>query len=301
MSERQRQHDGERVQERRKRLPRTSEVELRKLLPNLLTTGAFFSGVAAIFFAHKYNATSATASLADPKLLAQAIGLMGLSFVLDGLDGRLARMLRVSSQFGARLDSISDFVAFGLAPAFILFKWGLYHADELGFAVVGIYSLCAAIRLARFAAQAARKPLHGPVARTFVGLPAPAAGFIVLIPVMLWLSPHVSAWAAKLKLSVSPSEVWVRWVVLAYVLLIAGLMVSKFPMLSVKHIRVSRKVLTPLMVATGLLAAALFVDAWLTLTVLACVYLLSMPLAKRFGTLPEASPGSAPPLGSNRS
>lgn len=270
------------------------EVELRKLVPNLLTAAALCSGIAAIYFATKYQPSG------DSAPIMRAVALIGLAFVLDGLDGRLARLLRATSRFGERFDSISDFVCFGLAPAFILYRWALQDAQgigtELGFAVVVVYALCAAIRLARFARQAGRKPAGAPVSKFFQGLPAPAAAFVVLTPLLVFLSPTISGALARRGLSM-PMNV-LEWVVLGHTALVAGLMVSTVPMISVKHVRVSRTILVPLMMGIALIAFFLVLDAWLTLAVLAMLYLLSLPLAvasSRRQTDPQgAAPASTP-------
>ena len=260
------------------------EVELRKLIPNMMTGGAFCCGLASIYFALKYVPTEAAAGGAVPfrpipgwtpeKHLATAIALIGMSFLLDGFDGRMARMLKVTSRFGEKFDSIADFVSFGVAPAFILFKWRLFEGDEWGYGVAVLYSLCAAIRLARFTVQAKKKKLGAPVSKFFTGLPAPAAAFVVLIPVMLSLS-QIVANRAKMDWT----QEWVLWTVIGYTLLIAGLMVSTIPMASVKHVKINRKLLPGLMIAVGLVAVCMIKDTWLTLSVLAAIYLLSLPLS----------------------
>jgi CDP-diacylglycerol--serine O-phosphatidyltransferase len=240
-----------------------------------MTAGALCAGVASIYFAEKYTPTSN-----DVTPLMRAIALIGLAFVLDGLDGRLARLLKATSRFGERFDSISDFVAFGLAPAFILYRWLLGGLDLVGFAVVVCYALCAAIRLARFARQARRKAVNAPVARFFTGLPAPAAGFVVMLPLLAALSPTLARWTGT-DTSAWLTLHWLPWVVLGHTVLISALMVSTVPMLSVKHMRVDRRVLVPLMLGVGVLAVLLAKDAWLTLACLAAIYLLSLPLAVR--------------------
>jgi CDP-diacylglycerol---serine O-phosphatidyltransferase len=160
------------------------EVELRKLIPNLLTAAALCAGIASIFFAMQYRP-----ELRNDDMLMRAVAMIGLAFVLDGLDGRLARLLRATSRFGERFDSISDFVAFGLAPAFILHRWVLHEtgpeALRLGFFAVVLYALCAAIRLARFAIAAGRAKPNSAPSKFFTGLPAPAASFIVLMPLLV--------------------------------------------------------------------------------------------------------------------
>lgn len=257
------------------------EVELRKLIPNMMTGGAFCCGLASIYFSLKYNPSAAPSATATgvaawpaERIIATAIALIGMSFLLDGFDGRMARLLKVTSRFGEKFDSIADFVSFGVAPAFILFKWKLAEGDELGYGVAVMYTLCAAIRLARFTAQAKKKTLGAPVSKFFTGLPAPAAAFVVLIPVMLFLSETV-----RQQLALDWTKQWVLWSAVAYTLLVAGLMVSVIPMASVKHVKISRKLLPALMITVGLIAVCMIKDSWLTLSVLAALYLFSLPLS----------------------
>lgn len=242
------------------------EIELRKLLPNLMTAGALCAGLASMHYAMRLGQ--------DPSALAKAIACIGVAFVLDGLDGRLARLLRATSRFGETFDSIADFVAFGAAPAFLLYQWQLksvviagVDADPLGLMTAVLYALCAAIRLARFAAQARKKKLGAPVAKFFTGMPAPGASGAVLVPAMLELSSL--RWTAPVMVTI------------CYTLLIAALMVSRIPMISVKHVRISRKLIVPLMISFGLLVIAGSRDTWLTLAAISSLYLLSLPLAIR--------------------
>lgn len=268
------------------------EVELRKLIPNLLTAAALCSGLASMHFALRVGHGT------DPLALAKAIACIGLAFVFDGLDGRLARLLRATSRFGESFDSIADFVAFGAAPAFLLYQWqlkdvrlGETNLDPLGLAAAVLYSLCAAIRLARFSAQARKKKLGAPVGKFFQGMPAPGASGAVLVPPMLALS--------SLDWKMPPLATTF------YTLLIAALMVSKIPMISVKHIRISRRLIVPLMIFVGVLVVAASRDTWLTLAVLSTCYLLSLPvavvrhrrvMAREAAQAAEAS-GSAGPAG----
>lgn len=253
------------------------EIELRKLVPNLLTAAALCSGFASMHYAMRLGQ--------DPLALAKAIACIGVAFILDGLDGRLARLLRATTRFGESFDSIADFVAFGAAPAVLLYQWQLksvaiggVEMDELGLLAAVLYSLCAAIRLARFAAQARKKKLGAPVSKFFQGMPAPGASGAVLVPPMLELSSlH---WQAP------------ALVTTAYTLLIAALMVSRVPMISVKHLKINRKLMVPLMIFVGVLVIAGSRDTWLTIAGLSLCYLCSMPLAvarHRLASSKEAS------------
>ncbi|MDX2132041.1 MAG: phosphatidylcholine/phosphatidylserine synthase [Planctomycetota bacterium] len=280
--------------------PRKHEFPVAALIPNLLTTVALCCGLAALHFATRHEWD-------------RALGAVVLAGVFDALDGRAARLLRVSSGFGAVLDSLSDFLAFGIAPAMILHEW-LRVQEKLegklgAFALAAFvtYALCAALRLARFTADAPaskapradRAPERTPGApageRTierpatyFTGMPSPAAAGAVLIPPMLARS-GILDWTAP------------AWVVMVYTLVIAVLMVTRVPMFSLKALRITRRAVVPLLVCVGLLAVGAAVDLWLTLSVLAALYVLSIPLTlvaarRRAGAMgcttpPDAAPG----------
>jgi CDP-diacylglycerol--serine O-phosphatidyltransferase len=226
-------------------------VELRKLIPNMLTAAALICGCAAMYFA-------------DKGVFDKALAMIGVSFVLDGLDGRIARMLKATSRFGEKFDSIADFVAFGFAPAFIIFKWQLHTLNAWGLVLTAVYALCAAYRLARFTRLAKKKDVNAPVSKFFMGFPAPAASGAVLVPVMLQLSDL--QWIAPVGATI------------AWTLLISFLMVSKLPMISVKHIKVNRKLALPIIMLFGAILLLAFRDAWLTFAGLAMIYALSLPV-----------------------
>jgi CDP-diacylglycerol---serine O-phosphatidyltransferase len=250
------------------KLPR--KVALVKLIPNLLTCAAFCCGLIAMAYANRYQPTLAPDDLLP---LQRACALLGVAFLLDGFDGRLARMLKATSRFGERFDSISDFVCFGLAPAFILHRWILNDLDELGFAIAAAYALFAALRLARFTRQQRKKSLSAPVSKFFQGVPAPAAAFIVLFPLLISLS-HTSGPLVK---SLPDNTMLIFTALLTST--VALLMISRIPMLSVKHIKVDRRILWPLMFATVIVAALLMRDPWLTIATFAGLYLLSLPIS----------------------
>lgn len=250
--------------------PRPRKVALIKLIPNLLTCAAFCCGLIAMAYAAKYQPGVLPE---ETQPLQRAVALLGVAFLLDGFDGRLARMLKATSRFGERFDSISDFVCFGLAPAFILHRWTLGGLDELGFALAAAYALFAALRLARFTRQQKKRSLSAPVSKFFQGLPAPAAAFIVMFPLLVTLSHTSGPWVRSLP----ETAVMIFTAVLTAT--VALLMISRIPMLSVKHIKVDRRIIWPLMLATVIVAALLMRDPWLTIAVFAGLYLLSLPLS----------------------
>lgn len=261
-------------------------VPLRKLIPNLITAGSLCAGIASLFYALRSARLDAAGETALAQLdLARALGAIVIAFVLDGLDGRMARLLKVTSRFGETFDSIADFTAFGVAPAFLIYQWRFAHdagataggtgaMEAAGLGAAVLYTLCAAFRLARYTVQARRKRLGAPVSTFFQGMPAPAAGGAVLIPPMLELS--------SLRLE-TPA-----WVALVFMVSIALLMVSTIPMISIKGVRVSRSIVPLLLLGVAVLAYGIVADGWLTGAVFFGLYLVSFPLAmllkKRTGT-----------------
>ncbi|MBS0187415.1 MAG: phosphatidylcholine/phosphatidylserine synthase [Planctomycetes bacterium] len=240
-------------------------VPLRAILPNMITSAALACGLASIHFVlqNRY----------EPALIAIA-----LSAVFDALDGRAARLMRVTSKFGAVLDSLSDFASFGIAPAVLLYQWMLrdtepgvrpalpHQFEPLFMMSVLTFAMCSAMRLARFtSAKPARKssPL---AARYFVGMPTPAAAGAVLIPVLIDVSPSI-------KWQMPPVAVAI------YIFFIGALMVSRVPMFSFKKIRLHPRAVVPLFIAVGLLVFLAAKDKWLVAVILAGGYLLTLPLA----------------------
>jgi CDP-diacylglycerol--serine O-phosphatidyltransferase len=203
----------------------------------------------------------------------RALALIFVAGILDGLDGRAARLLRATSRFGAVLDSLSDFLAFGVAPALLLHLWLLKDADIFGLAAVMTFVLCSALRLARFTSArpvSRTNPLAG---RFFEGLPTPAAAGIVLIPPLLSTSGTV----AKVFPNWQPILDWGQALVVAHTFLIAWLMVSRVPMLSFQKVKVKRRWTGQLLAVVAIVAAAMIRDPWLTLASLSTVYLLTAP------------------------
>ena len=243
----------------RYRLFRHRKVPVRALIPNFFTLLGLCAGLTAIRMAieARYD---------------WAIALIALAAFLDGIDGRLARLLKVSSRFGAELDSLADFVNFGVAPAMVIFIWGLQGQKSLGWIVVMIFALCSAMRLARFnAALEDDRPKWQ--SNYFTGVPTPAAAIVVLLPLYL---------ERALEVSVSDSRFFVP-LILAFTLLIAFLMVSTLPTYSGKllHERISRDYVMPLFVLAMLIVALLLTYPFPTLSLLSILYLVSIPVSIR--------------------
>jgi CDP-diacylglycerol---serine O-phosphatidyltransferase len=212
---------------------------------------------------------------------------------LDGIDGRLARLLKGTSKFGAELDSLSDFVNFGVAPALILYFWGLHDLKSAGWIAALAFAICAALRLARFNVMSADPDRPAWAANFFVGVPAPAGAIIVLLPI----------YAAFLGL---PRSQFLTWLTLAYTLLIAGLMVSRLPVFSGKRVgtRVPPEMVGPVIIALVLFVALLIAYPWIILTIGTLGYLASLPLGwmsyrgyeerAREGTVETSTSAAAP-------
>jgi CDP-diacylglycerol--serine O-phosphatidyltransferase len=197
----------------------------------------------------------------------KAIGAIVLAGILDGMDGRIARLLRAQSRFGAELDSLSDNIAFGTAPAVILFLWSLQHAPKFGWTVALALAVCCALRLARFNARldAAEQPHKSAGFNT--GVPAPAGAGLAFVPIFLWLvtdhQPFFQQWPF----------------VMAWTLFIAALMISSLPTYSWSSIRIRREWRLFALAGVAILGAAVLTAPWPTLLVLAGLYLAMIPFA----------------------
>ncbi|HKW54000.1 MAG TPA: CDP-diacylglycerol--serine O-phosphatidyltransferase [Stellaceae bacterium] len=229
-------------------------LSLNRLIPNILTLLALCAGMTAIRLALNGKFESA----------ATAIIIAG---ILDGIDGRIARLLKGTSPFGAQLDSLSDFVSFGVAPAILLYIWTMQTLHALGWVVVLLFGVCCALRLARFNTQiGAELPPYA--YNFFTGVPAPAGAGLVLIPMIF--SFEFGATLAR-----SP---YVNGAVLAVV---AALMVSRVPTFSFKRFRVPGHWVLPVLLIVGALAAFLTTEPWGTLLAIGALYIASIPLSIR--------------------
>jgi CDP-diacylglycerol--serine O-phosphatidyltransferase len=203
---------------------------------------------------------------------------------LDGVDGRIARLLKASSRFGAELDSLADFVNFGVAPAFLVFNWGLGDLKSAGWICVMIFALASALRLARFntALEDDRPKWQS---NYFIGMPTPAAAIAVLLPLYLYqlgFEELKTPWALK--------------IVLVYTLFVSFMMVSTIPTYSGKLLgeRVGREWVMPIFVLAIGLVAMLFTYPYETLTALTLAYLVCIPFSWRNyrGKIEETSDAS---------
>lgn len=228
-------------------------VSLNVMIPNLLTLLALCAGMTAIRFA-----------LQD-RFEAAGLAIL-VAAILDALDGRVARLLKGSTKLGAELDSLSDVVCFGVAPAIILHLWSLSEVPRFGWIVSLLFAACCALRLARFNTMLDDPDKPAWAGHFFVGVPAPAAAGLALYPMIL---------------SFVAGDAFVRdpFVVGAVLLSVAVLMVSRVPTLSFKRVRMPGAYVMPTMLGAVVFIACLISVPWWTLTVFMGVYLASIPVA----------------------
>jgi CDP-diacylglycerol--serine O-phosphatidyltransferase len=227
------------------------EIALIQFLPNAMTLGAIAAGVTALRMAFAGN-------------LDMAMLLILLAAILDGLDGRIARVLGSESPIGAELDSLADLVNFGVAPAVILGVWALLEVPVIGWGAALFYVICAALRLARFNVGMKSGAINDP--RFFTGIPSPAGALLALTPIIL-----SNAFPAL----TPPGLVSALWLIIC-----GALMISRIPSFSMK-MRIPRAWKKPgLVILVGIFAALVFFP-WSTLFAFNVVYILSIPFAMR--------------------
>jgi CDP-diacylglycerol--serine O-phosphatidyltransferase len=249
--------DPDRDERNRKKRPNVfarGQVPVRVLIPNIFTLVGLCAGLTAIRMGIEHRWDLAVAALV-------------FAAVLDGIDGRIARLLKASSRFGAELDSLADFVNFGVAPAIIMFNWALEDLRSLGWIAVLVFAVCSALRLARFNVSLDATDTPAWKSNYFVGVPAPAGAIILLLPIYVQdLGLHVP--------SLTP-------LVLFYTIGVALLMVSRVPTFSGKLIgqRIAREYVPPVFVAAALFIALLLTFPALTLAIGSVIYLALIPVS----------------------
>ncbi|MGE5267970.1 MAG: CDP-diacylglycerol--serine O-phosphatidyltransferase [Deltaproteobacteria bacterium] len=263
---------------RRRRLFSHQRVPVRMLVPNFFTLLGLCAGLTSIRMSIEGRWDVALAAIV-------------FAAMLDGIDGRVARLLKASSRFGAELDSLADFVNFGVAPAILLFTWGLVDIKSIGWICVMMFALASALRLARFnVAVDEEKPKWQ--SNYFTGMPTPAAAIVVLLPFYF----------SKLGLDANNSRLAMS-AVLVYTVIIAVMMVSTIPTYSGKLLgeRIRREYVLPIFILAIGLVACLLTFPYETLAIVSLSYLAAIPLSwRRFLTkeretqesLPAVSPGA---------
>ena len=238
--------------EQNKKFKLVSSKKTRYLLPNILTLGGVCLGISSIKFSIDGN-------------FSLAVTLILLAAILDALDGRIARLIKGTSEFGKELDSLTDFVSFGIAPVLILYFWGLNVYGKLGWAIALIYSVCCVLRLARF--NLTKIENHQEWKNNFFeGIPSPAGGLLILTPLIYELTD------LNLNLNLKSLTPFLT-------ILIALLLVSKIPTLSLKKISISSKTTVFLLLSVGIIFISLLFYTFITLLVFCIIYIISIPIS----------------------
>lgn len=226
-------------------------IPLRALVPNAVTALALCFGLTGVRFAISEDWERAVAAIV-------------IAAVLDGMDGRIARMLKGQSRFGAELDSLSDVIAFGVSPAIILYLWSLQYLPKFGWIFALAHAVCAALRLARFNAAIDVEDQPHKSAGFLTGVPAPAGAGLTLLPVYLWL------WTGEAIFRET-------WVVAPWAALTAFLMVSNLATFSWTSLRLRSHVRLWALVVIALIGGALFSAPWPTLSLASMLYAALIP------------------------
>ena len=238
--------------EENKKFRLVSSKKTRYLLPNILTLAGVCLGISSIKFSIDGN-------------YSLAITLIVIAAILDALDGRIARLIKGTSEFGKELDSLTDFVSFGIAPAFILYFWELNNYGKLGWAITLTYSVCCVLRLARFNLTKI-EATEDWKNNFFEGIPSPAGGLLILMPLVYDLTGLNLGFDIK---KITPY----------FTILIAIMLVSKIPTLALKRISISPKITVFLLLGVGLVFIALLFYTLEAILIFGIAYLISIPIS----------------------
>jgi CDP-diacylglycerol--serine O-phosphatidyltransferase len=235
-------------------------IPLRALIPNAVTVLALCFGLTAVKFGFGGE-------------WEKAVSFTGVAAILDGIDGRIARLLKGTSRFGAELDSLSDLTAFGVAPALIVYFWALqYIPGNIGWVIALLHAVTCALRLARFNAQIDSADQPHKRAGYLTGVPAPVAAGLTLSPLLLsfWLDASVL------------DDMRVRYTLAtAVVIAVSFLMASSLPTYGWGAVRLRPSQRLPALIVVGLFAGALFSAPWMTMTLVGIAYAVAVPFASR--------------------
>ena len=235
-----------------KKFKLVSSKKTRYILPNILTISGVCLGISSIKFSLDLN-------------YSLAVIFLILAAILDALDGRIARLIKGTSEFGKELDSLTDFVSFGIAPAFIMYFWNLNNYGKIGWAVTLIYSVCCVLRLARFNLTSYNKE-ESWKQNYFEGVPSPIGAILILLPLIVDLS--------EINFSLN-----YNFFVPIYISLIALLLISKIPTYSFKKISVSPKTTVFILLGIGTIFVSLLYYTFETLLIFSLLYLTSIPIS----------------------
>jgi len=238
--------------EENKKFKLVTSKKTRYLLPNILTLGGVCLGISSLKFSVDGN-------------YSLAVTLILFAAILDALDGRIARLIKGTSEFGKELDSLTDFVSFGIAPVFVLYFWELNKYGKLGWAITLIYSVCCVLRLARFNLTKIEET-HKWKNNFFEGIPSPAGGLLILMPLIYELT--------NINLGLDVKEVTPYLTII-----VAIFLVSKIPTSALKKISISSKATVFLLLTFGIIFIALLFYTLETLLVFGLIYVLSIPIS----------------------
>lgn len=243
-------HNNSRRKERQRRRLLRGEQPISRLFPNMITILGMCCGLSAIRFAMIGR-------------FEIAVGFIIAAAIIDGMDGRVARMLGATSNFGAQLDSLSDFLCFGVSPALVLYMWQLKDVKGIGWAVVLFFSVCTALRLARFNTGLFDETVQDWEKQFFTGIPSPAGGILCLLPIIISLQTEQEF--------ILPAAV-----TLIHVVIVGALMASRIPTFSGKKIHIKHELIPQFMIIFSLLLVIFVIEPWLFITTLGFVYLCSI-------------------------
>jgi CDP-diacylglycerol--serine O-phosphatidyltransferase len=242
--------------------PRFKGPSFNRMIPNIMTMLGLCAGLESM----RYSL--------DGRFGAAAVAI-AIAGAIDGIDGRLARLLKAVSRFGAEFDSLADFLCFGVAPPFALYLWSLQRAGGYGFMPCVMFSVCMALRLARFNASLDSAPGPAYAYNFFAGVPAPAGAGVVLLPLFVGLEAKSLGLDWLLAIAQFP--------LVSAVMLIgtALLLVSTLPVWSFKNFKVPAEYVLPVLLGTGAAAALLVADPWAGMAVAGLAYLTMLPFSVR--------------------
>jgi CDP-diacylglycerol---serine O-phosphatidyltransferase len=236
-------------------------ISLRALAPNAVTAMALCTGLSGVWFAMQERWDAAVAAVV-------------IAGILDALDGRIARLLKGESRFGAELDSLSDVIAFGVTPALILYSWALQHMPRFGWTICIFFVLCAALRLARFNARIDNDDQPHKSAGFNTGVPSPAGAGMALLPLVVWLETQGQGGMQAIGDLARDYRIIGPWLLLSAVLMISN--VATYSWSSIR-IRPSFRFLA--LAALGLIVAILIAAPWVGLILITIVYLGVLPFS----------------------
>ena len=232
---------------------RFKSLSFNRVFPNMLTLLAMCAGLTAIRYAINDQFDRAVIAIV-------------IAGVIDGIDGRIARLLRGTTKFGAELDSLADAVNFGVVPAMVIYLWAMDSAGSLGWALCLLHAVCCVLRLARFNTMIGEPALPPWAHSYFTGVPAPSGAGIAILPLILFLETGKGLFDSP-------------FIVGTFLLVSSILMVSRIPTYSFKAARLKPSWVLPMMIGFGALCAFLVTDPWLTLSAVGFVYLASIPVS----------------------